>query len=493
MPIIYENPEFTEAEELLEQEALQEATDLSTSRLFSKLLERDVDNIRMTSLLNVLWKLPHLVDFQQLSLQYIGRNVLVRAGGFLCGPTIGPVPQLYTDLLQSCKDDPLCTFLLRLSGIPRREIGEVVLNVLLQVLPYDQKHMRMSDRMDFCARMCNFLHVRRKSSEDLLPLLLCCKLLAKDKLMIPWFRKPLIEVAPNLLKHLLKAIMPISEEKMDRIVENFIDDKIKNQIQELSSGEIRRLKRIEVGKEKRFRLTEKEKFTDAFDIICQCLGDLCENDRIVGQMILDSDLFDTLLLPTYIGGNIYDSFVTTIIYDLMWRWSFSNKVQIYFSEKVYQNEGNLFEILLTHAQANSKFVLQSIGILWNSFLKHEYVSRMSDYFDEAMNERIDNENHLLNRVTKVVIESDDLEVLTVACGLSAELLTTDFTLFYMTQQDGYMDKIKYLSNLMKKYEKNWEESSDDELEEKVMVDERKKRKEERCCKEANRALKAARA
>ena len=63
MPIIYENPEFTEAEELLEQEALQEATDLSTSRLFSKLLERDVDNIRMTSLLNVLWKLPHLVDF----------------------------------------------------------------------------------------------------------------------------------------------------------------------------------------------------------------------------------------------------------------------------------------------------------------------------------------------------------------------------------------------------------------------------------------------
>ena len=118
---------------------------------------------------------------------------------------------------------------------------------------------------------------------------------------------------------------------------------------------------------------------------------------------------------------------------------------------------------------------------------------MSDYFDEAMNERIDNENHLLNRVTKVVIESDDLEVLTVACGLSAELLTTDFTLFYMTQQDGYMDKIKYLSNLMKKYEKNWEESSDDEMEEKIMVDERKKRKEERCCKEANRALRAARA
>ena len=78
-------------------------------------------------------------------------------------------------------------------------------------------------------------------------------------------------------------------------------------------------------------------------------------------MILDSDLFDTLLLPTYIGGNIYDSFVATIIYDLMWRWSFSNKVQIYFSEKVYQNEGNLFEILLTHAQANSKFVLQQLG------------------------------------------------------------------------------------------------------------------------------------
>ena len=109
----------------------------------------------------------------------------------------------------------------------------------------------------FCARMCNFLHVRRKSSENLL-LCYCCKLLAKDKLMIPWFRKPLIEVAPNLLKHLLKAIVPISEEKMDRIVEKFIDDKIKNQIQELSSGEIRRLKRIEVGKEKRFRLTEKE-------------------------------------------------------------------------------------------------------------------------------------------------------------------------------------------------------------------------------------------
>ena len=31
------------------------------------------------------------------------------------------------------------------------------------------------------------------------------------------------------------------------------------------------------------------------------------------------------------------------------------------------------------------------------------------------------------------------------------------------------------------------------MEEKIMVDERKKRKEERCCKEANRALRAARA
>ena len=169
-----------------------------------------------------------------------------------------------------------------------------------------------------------------------------------------------------------------------------------------------------------------------------------------------------------------DLFVTDSIYGVDQDFDFNGSNSIgYFTLNPGQGAGNLFEILLTHAQANSKFVLQSIGILWNSFLKHEYVSRMSDYFDEAMNERIDNENHLLNRVTKVVIESDDLEVLTVACGLSAELLTTDFTLFYMTQQDGYMDKIKYLSNLMKKYEKNWEESSDDEMEENILVDERK--------------------
>ena len=61
MPIIYENPEFTEAEELL-QEACKKLQ-IYQQVAFSKLLERDVDNIRMTSLLNVLWKLPHLVTF----------------------------------------------------------------------------------------------------------------------------------------------------------------------------------------------------------------------------------------------------------------------------------------------------------------------------------------------------------------------------------------------------------------------------------------------
>ena len=497
MPVIYENPDFSEAEVLLEQEALTEATDLSTGRFFSKLLERNVDNIRVTSLLNVLWTLPRLVDFQQLPLQYIGRNVLVRAAGFLCGPTIGPVPQLYTELLQSCKDDPLCTFLLRLSAIPRREIGEVALNVLLQVLPYDQKHMTMSNRMDFCARICTFLYTRRKNSDDLLPLLLCCKMLANDKLMIPWFRKPLIKVAPELIRYLMNEVKAVTEEQMIRNVEIFVDNKIKRQIQELSSGEIHRLKRIEIGKEKRFRLMQKEKFTDAFDLICRGLGDLCENDVMVSQMILDSELLQIFLVPEVIGskadGNTFDPFITTIFFDLIWRWSFSKKIQLYFSEKIYLNDCNFFEILLRHSQVKSIVVLQSVGILWNSFLKHDYVERLSGYFDKAADENINNENHLLNRVTKLVVESEDLEVLTVACGLSAELLTTDFTLFYMTQQEGFIDKVIVLSELNKKYEKTRNESLDDEANIENFVDKTVKRKEEICCKEAKRVLKAARA
>ena len=90
----------------------------------------------------------------------------------ICGPTTGPVPPLYTELLKSCKADPLCTFLLRLSLIPLREIGETALNVLLQVLPFDMKHMHVSDRMEFASRLCIFVYSRRHNSSDLLPLLL---------------------------------------------------------------------------------------------------------------------------------------------------------------------------------------------------------------------------------------------------------------------------------------------------------------------------------
>ena len=84
---------------------------------------------------------------------------------------------------------------------------------------------------------------------------------------------------------------------------------------------------------------------------------------------------------------------------------------------------------------------------------------------------------MLKRITRVVVESEDLEVLTVACGLSAELLTTDFTLFYMTQQDGFIDKVQALCNLTY--------NSD--------LSDAKARQHSRCSKEAKRVMSAARA
>ena len=477
MPLIYENPNFSEAEEELEKLALDEALQLSTKRLFNKLYERKIESIRITSLLHVIWKLPNLVDEQQLSLQYIGRNILVRAAGFKCGPTTGPVPALYMELLKSCKVDPLCTFLLRLSSMPLREIGETALNVLLQVLPFDMKHMHVSDRMEFASRLCIFVYSRRHNSSDLLPLLLSSQTVANVEVMIPWFRKPLLDIADSMLKYLLQAVKPVTESEMDRQVEIFVNENIKDQITDLLPSEIRRLRRVEFGKEKRFRLTEKERFTDAFDLLCRCIGDLCENDYIVQDMILSCGVLDTLLLHDAIGGEVYDEFINTVILDLLWRLSFSGKIQKCMSDKVCNDENGLFSILLSHCQATSTYALQSIGILWNSLRLHKYVERLSHYFEQVMNEDISTDNHLLKRITRVVVESEDLEVLTVACGLSAELLTTDFTLFYMTQQDGFIDKVQALCNLTY--------NSD--------LSDAKARQHSRCSKEAKRVMSAARA
>ena len=490
MPLIYENPNFSEAEEELEKLALDEALQLSTKRLFNKLYERKIESIRITSLLHVIWKLPNLVDKQQLSLQYIGRNILVRAAGFKCGPTTGPVPALYMELLKSCKVDPLCTFLLRLSLIPLREIGETALNVLLQVLPFDMKHMHVSDRMEFASRLCILVSSRRHNSSDLLPLLLSSQTVANVEVMIPWFRKPLLDIADSMLKYLLQAVKPVTESEMDAQVEIFVNENIKDQITDLLPSEIRRLRRVEFGKEKRFRLAEKERYTDAFDLLCRCIGDLCENDYIVQDMILSCGVLDTLLLHDAIGGEVYDEFINTVILDLLWRLSFSNKIQKCISDKVCNDENDLFSILLSHCQATSTYALQSIGILWNALRLHKYIERLSPYFEQVMNEDISTDNHLLNRITRVVIESEDIEVLTVACGLSAELLTTDFTLFYMTQQDGFIDKVQALCNLP---ENSGKSDLKNTIEDCQNLSDAKARQHSRCCKEAKRVLSAARA
>ena len=493
MPLIYENPDFSEAEEELEKNALDEALQLSTKRLFNKLYEREIKKIRITSLLHVIWKLPHLVDEQQLPLQYVGRNVLVRAAGFKCGPTTGPVPALYNELLKSCKVDPLCTFLLRLSVIPLREIGETALNVMLQVLPYDVKHMHVSDRMEFGSRLCIFVSTRRRNSNDLLPLLLSCRIVANVQVMIPWFRKPLLDIADSMLKYLLQAVVPVTENEMDRHVEIFVNEKIKDQITDLLPNEIRRLKRVEIGKEKRLRVTEKEKYADAFDLLCRCIGDLCENDHVVQDMVLSCGVFDTLVLQDSIGGQVYDEFINTAILDLLWRLSFSNKIQKCMSEKVVNDENNFLSVLLSHCRATSIYALQSIGIIWNSLRMYKYVERLLPYFERVMDEDICTDNHLLNRITRVVVESEDLEILTVACGLSAELLSTDFTLFYMTQQDGFMNKVEKLLHSPNNVRKSGLKNTIEDVKEGQNLSDEEAREYSRCCKEAKRVLAAARA
>ena len=189
----------------------------------------------------------------------------------------------------------------------------------------------------------------------MLPLLLSSQTVANVEVMIPWFRKPLLDIADSMLKFLLQAVKPVTESEMDRQVEIFVNENIKYKITDLLPSEIRRLRRVEFGKEKRFRLTEKERFTDAFDLLCRCIGDLCENDYIVQDMVLSCGVLDTLLLHDAIGGEIYDEFINTVILDLLWRLSFSNKIQKCISEKVCNDENDLFSYSYRIANINLRF------------------------------------------------------------------------------------------------------------------------------------------
>ena len=50
-------------------------------------------------------------------------------------------------------------------------------------------------------------------------------------------------------------------------------------------------------------------------------------------------------------------------------------------------------------------------------------------------------NNLLYVIVVVVNKSDDLDVLSVACGLCSQLLYNDYNVFYMSQQGGFMDRL----------------------------------------------------
>ena len=434
--MIYEGAGFTDAQQSLETEASLEAETLSTKRLFQKLHARAVDDVRITSLYRVLWKLPHLLSPGDHGLQYIGRNILLRSAGFRCGPNIRPLPASYKELLESAKNEPLITFLLRLSYVPNKEITIVGLQVLLQILSFDLKHMKMIEIVTFCGSVGRAVQ-DFKSSENLLPVLLVARELSNRKPTIPWFRKPFLEVYFESLCFHIENEAEVPEK--DLIV------RIRRQ---LGKGKNNKIEGWEIETEKRRFLAEQESSRDAACLLCDSLanlvGDPIASQEIAGGQRLIPYIFNLIQMKTA------TEVINVAIFDLLWRLSFSKPSQDCVCELMY-NDLEVYNILLDYCAPESFFLLQAVGVLWNCLGSPSRCMKFQTIFENAAN-RADSRqndpssrnltrNNLLYVIVVVVNKSDDLDVLSVACGLCSQLLYNDYNVFYMSQQGGFMDRL----------------------------------------------------
>ena len=454
-------PGFTEEEEALEVEAGLEADALSTQRLFQKLDRRDPSDIRMTSLYRVLWALPSLTGSTEQGLQYIGRTILIRCAGFQCGPNVGPMPVLYEELLEAAKTDPICTFLLRLSAIPNEEVGVMGLNVLLQVLPYDQKHMRMGERADFCARVAASIQVQTHDNDYMLPLLLLSRELSVDSLMVPWYRKHLIQMALPILQ------MLVAEER--DVTRTEAEEKV---VATLSAKGTRKVPGWQKEDGVRRLFASIERARDAACLLCESLGNII-TDPMADEM-LSTDAVTLMFLFQTTESETRSDVLALAFFDLLWQLSAARRCQNTIQKMVQAADTKVYRLLLSHVECSvfenraeadghtglicrkKYFTLQAAGVLWNCFRTHEAVMYFQSMFESSADDDSgDDSTNLLLRLAVLITSvernladaQDLVDILVVACGLCAELLSTDFNVFYMSQQHGLMDTLVRLSTV----------------------------------------------